>query len=84
MDHDAHSAAPSGMRAESELHVDTLGGAPQVSVGYLPPSVSSLCNSASNRETANALSVFLSNNSQSCVLSTGLIAGRQVSVCSPL
>lgn len=84
MDHDAHSAAPSGMRAESELHVDTLGGAPQVSVGYLLPSVSTLCNSASNRETANALSVFLSNNSQSCVLSTGLIAGRQVSVCSPL
>lgn len=40
MDHDAHSAAPSGMHAESELHVDTLGGAPQVSVGYLLPSVS--------------------------------------------
>jgi len=63
MDHDAHSAAPSGMHAESELHVDTLGGAPQVSVGYLLPSVSTLCNSASHREIANALSALHSNNS---------------------
>ncbi len=63
MDHDAHSAAPSGMRAESELHVDTLGGAPQVSVGSLLPSVSTLCNSASYQETANALSALHSNNS---------------------
>lgn len=44
MDHDAYSAAPSGMCAE--LHVDTLGGAPQVSVGSLLPSVS-ICNPAS-------------------------------------
>ena len=42
MDHEAYSAAPSGMRAESELHVDSLGGAPQVSVAYLLPS-SVLC-----------------------------------------
>jgi len=63
MDHDGHSAAPSGMRAESELHVDTLGGAPQVSVGSLLPSVSTLCNLASCHEIANALSALHSNNS---------------------
>ncbi len=63
MDHDAHSAAPSGMRAESELHVDALGGAPQVSVGFLLPSVCTLCNSASYPGIANVLSALHSNNS---------------------
>lgn len=33
MDHDEHSAEPSGKPAESELHVDSLGGAPQVPLG---------------------------------------------------
>ena len=61
MDHDAHSAAPSGVHAESELHVDTLGGAPQVSVGSLLPSVSTLCNLASYQEIA--LPALHSNNS---------------------
>ncbi len=43
MDHNGDSVGPPGKRAEPELHVDSLGGVPQVPVGRMLPLRSCFC-----------------------------------------